>query len=64
MNAPVDINVLLVISTLIVNVVAVAGIVHGSSLRLEKRLTKLETSFMFILRIVQGKHMKFDEDEN
>ena len=62
MTATLDINVALIVSSLIVNIVAVAGIVFRANIRLESRLTKLETSFAFMVRLINGGALKLPED--
>ena len=49
----IDANALAVIMGLIVNVIAIASIVTRSNVRLERRLTRVETSVAFLLQIMK-----------
>lgn len=62
MNATVDLNVLVMLSSLVGNILAVALIVYRSNIRLESRLTKLETSFAFLIRLINGGTIKLPEE--
>lgn len=49
----IDVNTLAIIIGMFVNVIAVAGIVTRSNVRLENRLTKMETSVAFVLQMMK-----------
>jgi len=49
----IDVNTLAIIAGLIVNVIAIASIVTRSNVRLENRITRVETSVAFILQMMK-----------
>ena len=49
----IDVNLLAVLVGLVLNVLAIAGIVTRSNVRLESRITRLETSLAFLLHMMK-----------
>lgn len=49
----IDINTIAIIAGLVVNVIAIASIVTRSNVRLENRITRVETSVAFILQMMK-----------
>lgn len=49
----IDVNTLAIIAGLVVNVIAIASIVTRSNVRLENRITRVETSVAFILQMMK-----------
>jgi len=48
-----DINTMAIIVGLVVNVIAIGSIVTRSNVRVENRITRLETSVAFILQMMK-----------
>lgn len=49
----IDINTMAIIAGLVVNVIAIASIVTRSNVRLENRITRVETQVAFILQMMK-----------
>lgn len=49
----IDVNTLAIIAGLVVNVIAIGSIVTRSNVKLENRITRVETSVAFILQMMK-----------